>query len=63
MAGVLNYKTPYVFHMEDDLSMLIEEAESMMTKEQMPYIVNRMKMFASSAYVPHVETSSSETTR
>ena len=51
MAGTSNTKTPFVFATEDELSMLLVN-----TKKQISYAVKRMKMFASSAGVPTIET-------
>ena len=56
MAGTSNAKTPFVFATKDELSMLIDEADSANTKKQISYAVKRMKMFASSAGVPSIET-------
>ena len=56
MAGVSNTKTPFVFTTEDELSMLIDGAASVNAKNQISYAVIRMKIFASSAGVPRIET-------
>ena len=57
MAGVSSsVKTPFVFATNEDLSMLIDEADSVNTKKQkISYAINRMKMFASSAGVSSIE--------
>ena len=47
MAGVSNIQTPLVFATEYD---------SVNTKKQISYAVNRMKMFASSAGVSSIKT-------
>ena len=58
MVGISNTRTPFIFATEEDLSMLIDEADSANTKKQILYAVNRMKMFASSAGMPPIETMS-----
>ena len=56
MAGVSNTQTPLVFATENSLSMLFDEYDSVNTKKQISYAVNRMKMFASSAGVSSIKT-------
>ena len=58
MAGVSNTKTPFVFATKEDLSMLIDKADTLNTKKQISCAVNRMTMFASSADVPSIQAKS-----
>ena len=56
MAAISNTKTPFVFATVDELSMLINEADSANTKKQISFAVKQIKLFASSAGVPPIET-------
>ena len=56
MAGVSNTQTPLVFATENSLSMLFYEYDSVNTKKQISYAVNRMKVFASGAGVSSIKT-------
>ena len=56
MAVVLScVKTSFVFTTDENLPMIIDDADSVNTKKQISYAVNRMKMFASSAGVSSIE--------
>ena len=55
MAGVSNTKTSFVFATKEDLSMLIDKVDTLNTKKQISYAVNRMTMFTSSADVSSIQ--------
>ena len=55
MSGISNAKTPFVFPAEDELSMLIDQADSPNSKKQIFYALKRL-MFSSSAGVPPIDT-------
>ena len=43
MVGISNTKAPFILATEDELSVLIDESDSVNTKKQISYAVKRIK--------------------